>query len=96
MSCTWRSITPRAHCSSGSAALGLEDLHGVADRGQRVAQLVGQGRQELVLLAVGVAQRCSARFRSVMSLNSTATSRSAVRADSECDTSSSGATPARF
>ena len=37
-------------------ALGLEDLHGVADRGQRVAQLVGQRGQELVLLAVGVLQ----------------------------------------
>ena len=29
----------------------------VADRGQRVAEFVGQGRQELVLAAVGVPQR---------------------------------------
>lgn len=34
-----------------------QNLQGVADRGQRVAQLVGQGRQELVLAPVGVPQR---------------------------------------
>ena len=31
-----------------------EDLQGVADRGQRVAQLVGEHREELVLAAVGL------------------------------------------
>ncbi len=33
---------------------------GVADRGRGVAEFVGQGRQELVLAAVGLTQRSSA------------------------------------
>ena len=33
-----------------------DDLQGVADRGQRVAEFVGQRRQELVLAAVGLRQ----------------------------------------
>ena len=33
-----------------------QDLQAVADRGQRVAEFVGQGRQELVLAAVGLPQ----------------------------------------
>ena len=41
-------------------------LQGVADRGQRVAQLVGQGRQELVLAAVGFGQVAAADCRSVV------------------------------
>ena len=45
-----------ARRSSGSRGQS-EDLQGVADRGQRVAQLVGQRRQELVLAAVGLPQR---------------------------------------
>ena len=39
----------------------------VADRRQRVAQLVGQGREELVLAAVGRADASSARMRSATS-----------------------------
>jgi hypothetical protein len=35
----------------------LHDLQRVADRRQRVAQLVGERGEELVLAAVGVAQR---------------------------------------
>ena len=34
-----------------------QDLDGVADRGQRVAEFVGQHRQEFVLAAIGLAQR---------------------------------------
>ena len=37
--------------------LGTKDLHRIADRGQRVAELVGQHRQELVLAAVGLLER---------------------------------------
>ena len=36
--------------------LEAQHLHGVADRGQRVPQFVGQRRQELVLAAVGLLQ----------------------------------------
>ena len=38
-------------------SLPLEDRHRVADRRERVAQLVGERGQELVLAPVGVAQR---------------------------------------
>ena len=34
----------------------IEDAHGVADRRQRIAQLVRQRRQELVLAAIGLEQ----------------------------------------
>ena len=68
---TWRSITSLAHCelSVVEAVSMPEDLHGVADRRQRVAQLVGQHGQELVLAAVaspgcrGRAGRCRWRWR---------------------------------
>ena len=39
-----------------SASPSLQDVQGVADRGQRVAELVGEHRQELVLAAVGLLQ----------------------------------------
>ena len=56
--CTCRSITSRGPLQlRRRPALGAQDLHGVADRGQRVAQLVGQHRQELVLAPVGLLER---------------------------------------
>ena len=46
-------MTSLAQCRFSSFELEhLQDLDGVADRGQRVAQLVGEHRQELVLAAV--------------------------------------------
>src|SRR4029079_13362516 len=39
-------------------ALHLEDVHRVADGCQRGPQLVGEPREELVLPALGLAQRC--------------------------------------
>ena len=55
---TWRVITRlvgRAQLAVGRSRL-LDDLDGVQDRRQRVAQLVGQHGQELVLAPVGVPQ----------------------------------------
>ena len=56
---TWRSITSRAASarSSPSAGADAQDLERVADRRQRVAQLVRQHGEELVLAPVGLAQR---------------------------------------
>ncbi len=55
---TWRSITARAHCSSGRAGpVVVEDLDRVAQRRQRVAQLVGEDGEELVLAAIRLGQR---------------------------------------
>ena len=48
-------MTPCAHAQPGRVGGPLpEHLDGVADRRQRVAQLVGEHRQELVLLPVGL------------------------------------------
>ena len=57
--------SPRARCARGSAASSgcCEQMQRVADRRQRVAQLVGEHREELVLAAVGLAQRLSPRLR---------------------------------
>ena len=53
---TCRSTTSRGLLDLGPLDAGqAEDVQGVADRGQRVAQLVGEHRQELVLAAVGLA-----------------------------------------
>ena len=53
----WRPITWCAWLAAiGATAVALEDLEAGADRRQRVAQLVGQGGQELVLAAIGFDQ----------------------------------------
>ena len=57
MCVTWRSMTSLAPGERLAAPVRAQQLHGVADGGQRVAQLVGQHRQELVLAPVGLAQR---------------------------------------
>ena len=51
---TWRSITSRAQTTCASSAALAHDLDRVADRRQRVAQLVRERRQELVLAAIDV------------------------------------------
>ena len=57
MCCTCRSAIDRAASTSVRlAARQPHQLQGVADRGQRVAQLVGEHGQELVLAAVGLPQ----------------------------------------
>ena len=50
---TCRSITFAAFGQSQRVGLGAQDLQGVADGRQRVAQLVGQRRQEFVLPRIG-------------------------------------------
>ena len=58
MCATWRSITSRLQARSGSAAPSRPRMRdAVADRRQRVAQLVRQRGEELVLAPVGLAQR---------------------------------------
>ena len=47
-------MTSFAHSRSSSGLELAEELDGVADGGQRVPQLVGEHRQELVLAAVGL------------------------------------------
>ena len=50
-------MTALARCAcSPPGGTAIEDEQAVADRRERVAQLVRQHRQELVLAAVGVAQ----------------------------------------
>ena len=52
---SWRSIMARACATAFSVAAGEpHHLQAVAERGERVAQLVGQQGEELVLLAVGL------------------------------------------
>ena len=66
---SWRSITSRAHARlrSRRRPAGCRICSGVADRGQRVAQLVGQRRQELVLRRSASRSASSACLRSLMS-----------------------------
>ena len=72
---SWRSIISRARRATarGRRRASLQDLERVAQRRERVAQLVRERREELVLAPVGVAQRllgaapldisrCSERF----------------------------------
>ena len=58
MWCTWRLITSWLQRFCASVAAGrLRDQRGLADRRERIAQLVRERREELVLAPVGFAQR---------------------------------------
>ena len=48
----WRAMTSLPHSSSSTPVRPPGELHGVADGGERVAELVGEHREELVLAAV--------------------------------------------
>ena len=54
---SWRSMMWRALSSGLRLVRQAHDLERVADRRERIAQLVGEGGEELVLAAVGAAQR---------------------------------------
>jgi hypothetical protein len=45
----------------------MKDLHGIADRRQRIAQFLGHGRQEFILRRSASCRMASVRLRSVMS-----------------------------
>ena len=51
---TWREITSLAVFTSVPSSPPCLDTDGVADRGQWVPKFVGQRRQKLILVAVGL------------------------------------------